>query len=82
MIIGNLKFSPQNVGSEHVEGDGHAHIYIEGVKYARAYNKWYDIDHLNIGERKIMVKLTTNDHKIYSIKGLEFMASVIVIVQE
>ena len=78
----SFKFSPQNAGGEHTEGEGHAHIYIDGVKYARAYSEWYHVDHLNVGERKIMVKLATNDHRIYTNKGSEIMASVAIVVQE
>ena len=30
--IKGLKFSPENVGKQHVDGQGHAHVFVDGVR--------------------------------------------------
>ena len=32
-----FEWSPEGAGGEHVAGAGHAHVYVDGVKHARAY---------------------------------------------
>ena len=41
VITENFTFSPQNASRDHVPGEGHAHVYINGVKLGRFYGlKW------------------------------------------
>ncbi|MFT5280714.1 MAG: hypothetical protein ACI9AR_000142 [Flavobacteriaceae bacterium] len=59
----NFIFAPENAGGVHKEGEGHAHIYVDGVKISRIYGEWYHLTGLEKGEHKIEVRLSTNDHK-------------------
>ena len=34
----NFTFAPENVNKENVDGEGHAHLYIDGVKWGRLYS--------------------------------------------
>lgn len=63
----NFEFSPQNAGLEHVDNQGHAHLYINGQK-TRVYSNYYHIADLKDGD-DIIVSLNTNDHRNYTHDG-------------
>lgn len=65
----NFTFSPENASKEHVEGEGHAHIYVDGEKIGRLYGNWAHVDELASGEHEIRVTLNTNDHMDYAVDG-------------
>lgn len=75
----NFEFTPQNVNSDHVDGQGHAHLHIDGEKITRLYSHNYYIDHLDEGEHTIMVTLNTNDHKDYAVDGEVVMAMTTIV---
>ena len=62
-------WSPQGAGSAHVDGEGHAHVYVDGVKYARAYGPWLHLAGLEPGARQVRVTLNANNHGEYTIAG-------------
>lgn len=64
--VTNFKFTPQKVGLEDIMNEGHAHLYVNGVKVARVYSEWFHLS-LPKGENKIRVSLNTNGHKDYYI---------------
>ena len=63
----NFRFSPEKVNGTHVNGEGHAHLYIDGVKFTRLYSEWFFLgpEHLPTGEHKLTVTLNANDHSEY-----------------
>ncbi|MDJ0958117.1 MAG: hypothetical protein QNI91_14715, partial [Arenicellales bacterium] len=44
-----FRFTPENVNKEHVSGEGHAHLYVDGVKKARLYGEWFHLGDLSPG---------------------------------
>ena len=58
----NFTFDPQAVNGEHVPGHGHAHVYVNNVKIARAYGPWVHLQALPSGTHNIRVTLNANDH--------------------
>lgn len=62
LMTENFKFTPANSGAEHVPGEGHAHLYVNGKKVSRVYDEWFHIS-LVKGVNKIKVTLNTNDHQ-------------------
>ena len=62
--IKGLKFSPENVGKQHVDGQGHAHVFVDGVKHGRMYSNWYHLGSIDFGS-KITVTLNSNNHKAF-----------------
>ncbi len=62
LIVTDLRFAPENVSTHHVEGEGHAHVYVDGVKVSRIYGMWHHLDDLGPGEHEIRVELSNNDH--------------------
>jgi hypothetical protein len=59
----NFMFAPEHSGGAHVAGEGHAHVYVNGEKIARAYGDWFHLDGLPSGPVEIEVTLTSNDHQ-------------------
>lgn len=66
----NFAFAPQHASLGHLDGEGHAHIYIDKEKIARVYGNWYHLDMpLAPGVHKVQVTLNTNDHRQLTIDG-------------
>ncbi|MDE0532853.1 MAG: hypothetical protein OXI01_15605 [Albidovulum sp.] len=59
----NFRFAPENASMAHVQGDGHAHVYVNGAKFARHYGAWLHISELPRGTNVIKVTLNANDHR-------------------
>ena len=64
-----FKWSPEGAGGEHVAGEGHAHVYVDGVKRARAYGPWLHLSALDPGTRHVRVTLNGNAHGEYVREG-------------
>lgn len=62
ILVTNFRFAPENVSTAHVSGEGHAHIYVDGVKINRVYGQWYHLGKLEEGTHEILVNLSGNDH--------------------
>ncbi len=75
-------FAPERVNEDHVEGEGHAHIYVDGAKISRVYTPWFHLDGLNPGRYEVEIRLNTNDHSEYTWGGEVVKASVEVDVPE
>ncbi|MBD3308484.1 hypothetical protein GF339_18810 [candidate division KSB3 bacterium] len=80
VVTQNFRFAPENSGGESILGEGHAHLYINGPKYARLYGQWFHIPELPPGENTIEVTLNANDHREYAVNGEPISASVTVTV--
>lgn len=59
----NFRFAPEHAGGSHADGEGHAHIYVNGDKLARAYGTWFHLDALPVGPVELEVTLNSNDHR-------------------
>lgn len=68
-----FKWAPQNASKAHRAGEGHAHIYVDGVKIGRVYGSWYHLATANLnlsnGTHIVKVDLNGNDHAPYMYKG-------------
>lgn len=72
----NFVFSPENASRDHVAGQGHAHVYVNGVKLARVYGPWMHLDTLPAGEVKLEVALNSNDHRPLAVDGTRVARTV------
>ena len=72
---------PESVNEEHVPGEGHAHIYVDGVK-SRVYGPYYHIPALEPGSHHIRVTLNANTHAEMYANGFPVEAVVMVAVPE
>lgn len=67
IVTENFTFSPQNASLAHIYGEGHAHVYINGVKLGRFYGPWVHLDNLPEGEVTVEVTLNANDHRVLAV---------------
>lgn len=65
----NFTFSPETVNQDNTPNQGHAHIYVDGVKLARVYGPWFHISGLTAGEHLIAVELNANNHSPINVDG-------------
>ncbi len=75
-------WTPDNVDGEHVPGEGHAHIYVDGVKIDRVYGPSYHLEGLEPGERQVRVSLHSNSHDELTYGGDAIEAVSIVTIPE
>ena len=61
MTVQNFRLAPENVNGPHLSGEGHAHLYADGVKLARVYSEWFHFTAPK-GSKSIEVTLNSNDH--------------------
>ena len=76
----NFTFDPEAVNGPHIPGHGHAHVYVNGVKQARAYGPWVQLYALPKGTHEIRVTLNANDHSQLAISGEPLEATTTVII--
>ena len=74
ILTEGFTLAPENVNGDHVEGEGHAHIYVDGVKISRVYTPWHHLRSLTPGEHEIRVTLNSNSHQEYTIGGTKVEA--------
>ena len=73
-------WQPEDVGADHVPGEGHAHIYVDGERVSRVYAEYHNLSGLAPGERHIRVTLNSNTHADLLYEGEPLDASVMVSV--
>ena len=77
----NFAFNAASAGYDNVEGEGHAHIYVNGDKLGRLYGDWYHIGGLSAGTHDVKISLNANDHSALHRNGEELAAHVTIIVE-
>jgi len=65
----NFNLTGLQVGEAHIEGQGHIHLYANGVKIARVYGNWYHIPTLPTGDVELQVVLNSNLHETLTHNG-------------
>ena len=61
--VQNFNLAPEKIDQEHQEGEGHAHIYVDGEKIARFASLSYHLGALSLGKHEVSVTLNGNDHR-------------------
>lgn len=79
--IKNWKFTPENTGSETVVNEGHAHVYVNGIKQGRMYGEWFHLGDLSSGVNEISVVLNGNDHTEFVVDGNVLGAETTMVVE-
>lgn len=80
VTLDGMTLSPEHAGGDHVDGEGHLHIYANGQKLGRLYDLATHIGALPDGEVEITVAAYANDHRPYVVDGAEVSASATVTV--
>ena len=72
IITKNFAFKPEKLGKDEQRiNEGHAHLYINGVKEKRIYGQYYDIGKLKPGIYEVKVTLNTHNHKTLMLNSKE-----------
>lgn len=81
VMVDNFAFSPEAASLDHVPGQGHAHVYINGEKRSRLYGPWMHIASLPKGKVTVEVALNSNDHRPLTVDGTPISASTTLTVE-
>lgn len=76
------RWAPEDVNLEHKPGEGHAHIYVDGVKVSRVYSPYHHLKGLEAGERHVRVTLNANTHNDLTVDGEAVEAMAMVTIPE
>ncbi|WP_375688911.1 hypothetical protein [Pseudooceanicola sp. LIPI14-2-Ac024] len=76
----NFDFAPERVNTPNTAGEGHAHVYVDGVKVMRAYAPWVNIAGIHPGDVEIRVTLNANSHEQLAHDGTPIEAVQVVTV--
>ncbi|OSP54240.1 hypothetical protein BV911_13830 [Pseudoruegeria sp. SK021] len=76
----NFDFTPAAINRAAQDNQGHAHIYVNGVKIARVYSEWSHLPShfLKPGENTVTVTLNANDHSEWAANGAVISSTVVV----
>ena len=71
LVTRNFEFTPEAVNEELVPNQGHAHLFLNGVKVARLYSEWRHLPKalFEEGVNRLEVVLNANDHSTWGIAG-------------
>ena len=78
----NFTFNAENASRQHIQGEGHGHLYVNDVKIARLYGEPYYLRDLNMGANTIRITLNTNNHLSYVFNGAAIEKNVEIIVEK
>ena len=69
IITTRFTFAPESVGQGYVQGQGHAHLSIDGNDVGRAYGPWVFIPTRDFGDgdHTLTIGLEANDHGDYMV---------------
>ncbi|WP_299669086.1 hypothetical protein [uncultured Ruegeria sp.] len=67
--VKNFEFVLVEGSAPHVDGQGHAHIYLNGLKLGRLYEDSFEVGALTPGDYELTVALNSNDHRPYMSNG-------------
>jgi hypothetical protein len=77
-----FRWAPEHASSDPLDGEGHAHLYVDDVKVARLYTPWFHLSGLAPGEHTVRVTLNANDHADLTADGAPVAATTTVTVPE
>jgi hypothetical protein len=83
ILAKNFTFTPAAINREVVPNEGHAHIYINGVKISRVYGNWYHLPSslFSPGVNALTVTLNANDHSTWATPDGDLIASTVPIIR-
>lgn len=82
IVYTNFQVTPDNVGQEAVQGQGHAHLYVDGDKITRIYGNWFYLAEMDPGQYEVRVTLNADDHSEWTINGVPVESRKVLTVEE
>ncbi|MGB3615847.1 MAG: hypothetical protein WBA10_18770 [Elainellaceae cyanobacterium] len=78
LTIENFALAPEQVNQASSAAEGHAHLYVNGVKITRLYGPWYYLESLPSGSQELRVELNANGHEVLMHDGKAIGDTVII----
>ncbi len=78
--VANLILAPEHASTDHVPGEGHMHLYVDGVKQGRLYGTWWHLPALSEGTHEVAVEASANNHRAYAVDGVPIRAVATIVV--
>lgn len=78
----NWAWAPEKANTDPTPNEGHAHLYVDGVKVARVYGPWYHLDGVTPGQHDVRVTLNANSHAEYAAEDGDVIAAAASIVKK
>ncbi|WP_126427622.1 hypothetical protein [Brevibacillus marinus] len=66
--VTGFTFSLENMGKGNRQGEGHAHLYVDGKKVAKMFEPHFVYRNLPAGRHQVEVELAHNNHETYGVK--------------
>lgn len=86
LVTSNFRWSPEHVSQAFVPGEGHAHLYLDGIKIGRVYGEWFHVNTAQFarqsGEQLVSVELVGDDHAPYVVAGVPIRSEVLINVPQ
>ena len=80
VITTGFTLAPERASTNPVDGEGHFHIYVDGVKLRRLYAHWAHVDLKAPGDYEIRVELSANNHAALAVNGVKLDATAVVTI--
>ena len=78
IVTEGFRFAPEHASGDHVPGEGHAHLYVNGEKISRLYGEWLHLSALPDGAHEVRVTLNANSHEQYAVLGEPLQAMTMI----
>ena len=82
VITTNFFWTPEKASEKHIEGQGHAHVYLADQKIIRLYNNWFHLNTFQFattsGEQLLRVELVGNDHAPITVNAEQISSELLV----
>jgi len=82
VITTNFRWTPEKASDKHIEGQGHAHVYLASQKIIRLYNNWFHLNTFQFaatpGEQLLRVELVGNDHAPITVNAQSIFSELLV----
>ena len=74
--VQNFAFTRVEDSAPHIDGQGHAHVYLNGTKLGRLYEDRFEVGALLPGDYVLTIALNTNDHRPYLSEGKPIVLTI------
>ena len=82
VVTQGFTFAAENVNKPHLPGEGHAHVYVNGVKVGRLYGPSMHLGKMKAGMNEVRVTLNANLHQEYTWNGQPVTATTTIHVEK
>ncbi|WP_209125487.1 hypothetical protein [Alkalihalobacillus sp. BA299] len=66
-VIDQFTFTKEKAGKNHVDGEGHVQLFVDGQRVDSIYQAAFIIKGLPSGEHTIKIEVVKNDYELYGI---------------